>query len=192
MRSQFRLLAGALSLLLLFSTALAQTSRGTLTGIVTDSSGAVVPNASVNITQAETKVTRQTTTNGAGIYRFDAVDLGVYSVTAKAAGFTSEDKTGVEIQASRTVDIDFALKVGSTSNTVTVEASGAEVALQTDEQVHSDHFSGQEVSTLPIVGGDSLTLAQLAPGVALASGNSINQNGTFNFSVNGQRPRGNN
>jgi len=80
------------------------------------------------------------------------------------------------------------------SETVTVE-SATEVELQTSEQVRGANFSDHTLNNLPITGADSLTLAQLLPGVAVLSqalANSINQNGTFAFAVNGQRPRGNN
>ena len=176
-------------------TALGQSSRGTLTGTVVDSTGAVVSGATVTITQQGTGVKRQTTTNSVGIYRFDAVDLGIYQVSTFASGFSTEDKTGVEIEAAHTTNIDFNLKVGAAKEVVTVEATGIEIGLQTSEQVHSETFSTQQITNLPEIGGDSLTLAQLAPGVAigsLANQNSINQNGTFFFAVNGQRPRGNN
>src|SRR6266481_7881373 len=183
---------GLLLLLALFSTAFAQTSRGTLTGTVRDTTGAVVKNATVKITQQGTGTTRQTTTNDAGIYRFEGVDLGTYTVSAQGAGFRTEDKTGVEIQSARTANIDFALNVGAAKEIVTVEATGIEVGLDTTQQVRGDIFSTRTIQSLPIIGGDSLTLLQLAPGVSLASGNSINQNGTLHFIVNGQRPRGNN
>lgn len=195
LKSLSRLVAGAFVLLMLVATVVAQTSRGTLTGTVTDGTGAVLNKATVTITQKGTGITRQTTTNSVGIYRFDAVDLGTYQVSAAASGFATEDKTGVEIEAAHTIDIDFKLKVGAAREVVTVEAAGVEVGLQTSEQVHSETFSTRQISTLPVVGGDSLTLAQLAPGVAigsLANQNSINQEGTFFFAVNGQRPRGNN
>lgn len=190
--SRLRLGYGLLMLLLLTALSFAQTSRGTLTGTVTDSQGAVITNASVTITQLGTNVTRKTTTNASGIFRFDAVDLGTYDLTAQAAGFSTEKKTGIEIQAARTASIDFSLKVGATQESVTVEATGIEVGLQTSEQVRGETISKMTIENLPKVAGDSLTLVQLAPGVALASGNSINQNGNLNFVVNGQRPRGNN
>lgn len=187
-----RLSAGLLLFFALLSTALAQTSRGSLSGTVTDSQGALVANASVIITQHGTEVTRNTTTNSAGIYRFDAVDLGTYDVLVKAPGFAAEKKTGVEIESARNSSIDFALKVGAASEVVNVEASGLEVQLDTTEQTRGQHFETQAINNLPLNGADSLTLAQLTPGVALAAGGSINQNGTFAYSVNGQRPRGNN
>jgi outer membrane receptor protein involved in Fe transport len=190
--SRAQLLGGLTLVLFLVTMAIAQTSRGTLTGTVTDTSGAVVTKATVKITETNTNVSRQTTTNGAGIYRFDAVDLGTYTVTVGAQGFATEDRTGVEIQAAHTLNLDFALKVGAATEVVTVEASGIQIALQTSEQVRGENFSAQTIATLPVVGGDSLTLTQLLPGVALGSTNSINQDGTMNFAVNGQRPRGNN
>src|SRR5258708_598485 len=192
--SPFRLGRGLamLLLLLLASITVAQTSRGTLIGTVSDSSGAVIANAAVSITQVSTNVTRKTTTNSSGIYRFDAVDLGTYFLSAQAPGFSTEKKTGVEIQAARTSNIDFSLKVGAAQETVTIEASGIEIGLQTSEQVRGATISTVAIANLPMLGADSLTLVQLAPGVALASSNSINQDGTLNFAVNGQRPRGNN
>lgn len=171
-----------------------QTSRGTLTGTVTDSSGAVIAKASVSIKQLGTNETRQTVTNESGIYRFDAVDLGTYTLTVQASGFNKQETTGVEIEAAHTTNIDVSLKVGAAAETVTVEAS-PEVVLQTAEQVRGANFADRSIDNLPITGQDSLTLAQLLPGIAVINqnaSNSINQNGTFAFSVNGQRPRGNN
>jgi hypothetical protein len=191
-KCQLRSALGVLLLAVMCATAIAQTSRGTLTGTVTDSSNAVVANATVRITEGATGVTRQTTTNGAGIYRFDAVDLGTYTVAVQASGFSGSGKSGVEVQSARVTNIDFSLKVGAAQETVTVEASGLEVALQTSEQVRGENFSARTIASLPLAGADSLTLAQLAPGVSLGSSNSINQNGTLSFAVNGQRPRGNN
>jgi Carboxypeptidase regulatory-like domain/TonB-dependent Receptor Plug Domain/TonB dependent receptor len=188
----FSFLLITLVLLAMVSGAVAQTSRGTLTGTVVDNSGAVISNAHVKITQQGTNVTRETTTNSVGFYRFDAVDLGTYTVGVSAPGFAGEDKTGVEIDASRTTNIDFGLKVGGTSETVKVEASAAEIGLDTTQQVRGETFSARSVENLPVLAGDSLTLTMLAPGVSLASTNSINQNGTLNFIVDGQRPRGNN
>ncbi len=195
-RSRVFAISGVVSCLLLLTAALgkAQTSRGTLTGIVTDSSGGAIAKATVTITQAGTNLKRQTTTNEAGVYRFDAVDLGTYALSAQAPGFRTNETTGVAIQAAHTTDIDISLQVGATSDVVTVEASAFEVA-QASEQVRGANFSDNTVSNLPITGADSLTLAQLLPGVTVLNqsiAQSINQDGTFAFSVNGQRPRGNN
>lgn len=194
-RIRLSLWLGVLLSALTAGVGLAQTSRGTLTGIVTDSSGAAIAKATVTITQQGTNANRETTSNEAGVYRFDAVDLGTYSIQVKAVGFRTSDTTGVEIQAAHTTDIDVSLQVGAASETVTVEASAFEMQLQTSEQVRGANFSDRTVENLPITGLDSLTVAQLLPGVMSlnqSSQNAINQDGTFAFSVNGQRPRGNN
>src|SRR5439155_20838252 len=81
---------------LLTISALAQTSRGTLTGTVTDSSHAVVPNATVKITQQGTGAGSQSTTYSSGISRFDAVELGIYTVAAEDTGFATVQRTGAE------------------------------------------------------------------------------------------------
>src|SRR5947209_6086133 len=101
MKSLRCLVSFAVTLLLSFA-AWGQTSRGSLTGIVADAQGARVPNATVRITQQGTNASRETVTNAEGIYRFDAVDLGTYTVAAQASGFATEEKTGVEISAAHT------------------------------------------------------------------------------------------
>lgn len=190
------LIGWAVVVFLLVSSAAAygQTSRGTLTGVVTDSTGAVIANAKVTVTQQGTNLQRDTVTNGAGVYRFDAVDLGTYSVSIQAAGFRTSTTESVDIQAAHTTNIDVTLEVGSAAQTVTVEAS-AEAQLQTSEQVRGANFSDHTVENLPIAALDSLTITQLLPGVVTANkgpGSNINEDGTFAYSVNGQRPRGNN
>jgi len=191
MKFQLRCAGWLLLLVALCATSIAQTSRGTLTGIVTDSSNAVVVDATVRLTETATGVSRQTTTNGAGLYRFDAVDLGAYKLSVEAKGFATQSQTGIQIQAAHTLNIDFALKAGS-AEIVTVEADAGQVQLDTSEQTRGAHFESQAIQDLPITGRDSLTLALLVPGVTKSTGNSINQDGTFSFAVNGQRPRGNN
>jgi hypothetical protein len=86
-----------LAVIALFATsvALAQTSRGTVTGIVTDASKASIPGAAVEIVHNETNVTRSTTTNEQGVYRFDAVDLGTYDVIVKAGGFKTRTSRAI-------------------------------------------------------------------------------------------------
>src|SRR5712664_864947 len=81
-------------------TADGQTSRGTLTGTITDSAGAIISKAAITITQVGTNAVRQTTTNEAGIYRFDALDLGTYTMLVQANGFNRAELTGVEINAA--------------------------------------------------------------------------------------------
>lgn len=192
---RFRRTAGllAIALMLTFTfSAFAQTSRGTLTGTVTDPSGAVVANATIVLTNTATGVVRQAATNNSGLYRFDAVDLGTYTVEARGTGFAATKKTGIDIQAAHTATVDFSLQVGQANQELTVEADAAEVALQRSEQVRGQNLETRAIENMPMVANDPLTLTQVLPGVAIASNNSINQDGNMFFAVNGQRPRGNN
>src|SRR5687768_5052784 len=96
-----------LTLIALFGASVfAQTSRGTVSGIIKDPNGAVVPGAEVTLTNTETTVTRTTTTNEEGFYRFDAVDLSTYTVSISAAGFGKVTKSGVIVNANQTSAVD--------------------------------------------------------------------------------------
>src|SRR5512133_1521777 len=87
-------------------TAQAQTSRGTVSGTAMDASGAVVPGACVLAVGTETGARRSTITNQVGIYRFDAVDPGVYEIKIAHPGFKAFLSTGLRVEANRTIVID--------------------------------------------------------------------------------------
>src|SRR3712207_4766986 len=91
--------------LTLAATSLAQTSRGTVSGTVVDPNGAVIAGASVTLTNDETSVSRTTVTNDEGVYRFDAVDLGSYTVKITAANFGEVTKTNVQVQANQIAEV---------------------------------------------------------------------------------------
>ena len=167
---------------------LAQTSKGTVTGTVTDPSGAVIPNANVTLTQKETNAKRDTTTNSAGIYRFEAVDLGTYTLAVTAQGFGEAEVANIVV-ANQVANFDVQLKLGSSSQTVSVEAGA--VVLQTTDAVRGGTFQPRAVTQLPLQGQDSINLMLLLPGVQNASTTQFSD-GSNNYSVNGQRARANN
>src|SRR5215831_4957447 len=103
MHSQIGRIAAGLLLAVL---AEAQTSRGTVTGTVTDPSGGVVGGASVELSRIATGVRRMAITNGAGIYRIDAVDLGKYELRVAHAGFKVFVATELGVEANRTAVVD--------------------------------------------------------------------------------------
>jgi hypothetical protein len=181
------------ALLLLAASALAQTSRGTVSGTVTDSAGAVIANARVELTNKNTGVVRTTTTNNAGIYRFDAVDLGVYNLKINQAGFKQFVNTDIGVEANRTITIDAALEVGIGEMVVEVSASAGEL-LTKDAPIRGGNLGANTIVSLPVSGLQPISLARTLPGVIQAIGTSTFGNGGQNtqFSVNGQRPRGNN
>ncbi|HYH00515.1 MAG TPA: TonB-dependent receptor [Terriglobales bacterium] len=187
-----RIFAVVLAILLAAGALPAQTSRGTVSGIVTDQTGAVVANAKVVLTQVETNAVRDTVTNGAGLYRFDAVNLGTYVVKVTAPGFANAETHGLVVRANQTSSMDFQLQVGNTSETLEVAATASSVALQTDEQLRGRNIEPQALANLPITGQNSLNLMTLVPGIVptnMSGGGSLDSG---IGSVNGSRPRANN
>jgi hypothetical protein len=170
--------------------AFAQTSRGTVTGIVTDPAGAVINGAAVELVNKSTNQKRSGTTNDSGLYRFDAVELGQYDLMIRASGFRPLTNTGIEVQANLTVTLDAQLEVGAEDVVVDVTAGPGEL-LQRSEPVRGGNFSTLQVQNLPQSGLNPYDLGRLLPGVTTATGGSQFGNAS-QFSVNGQRPRGNN
>lgn len=166
--------------------AFAQTSRGTVSGIVKDSTGAVIPGAEVTLTSTETTITRTTTTNNEGFYRFDAVDLGTYSVRISATNFTTSVKNGVTVAANQTAAVDGDLQVGDQKVVVEIAANASE-PLQTEAPVRGGNISTKQITELPIASNPT-SLALTLPGVV------TNRTGVGvgTFSVNGARGRSNN
>lgn len=169
----------------------AQTSKGTVSGIITDPSGAVVANAKVVLTQIETTAVRETVSNATGFYRFDAVNLGTYKMTVTASGFAKTETSGMVVRSNQVSSMDFTLKLGGAETTVEVEASSSAVALQTDDQQRGRSIPSVALANLPISGQNSLNLMLLVPGVVptnLSGGGSLDSG---IGSVNGARPRAN-
>jgi outer membrane receptor protein involved in Fe transport len=180
-------LAGILSFVFLCATLImAQTSRGTVSGIVKDPNGAVVPGAEVTLTNTETTVTRSTVTNDEGFYRFDAVDLGTYSVKISAPNFSTAVKNNITVAANQIVSVDADLQVGNQSAIVEVVA-GASEPLQTESAVRGGNISTKQITQLPI-GSNPTSLALTLPGVSTNRGGY----GVGTFIVNGARGRSNN
>ncbi|NOT60539.1 MAG: TonB-dependent receptor, partial [Acidobacteria bacterium] len=180
------MILGALCLSLCLS-AFAQTSRGTVNGVVTDTAGAVVSGATVVLTNTATNVSRTATSNSEGAYRFDAVDLGTYNIKITATGFGAVNKTSLLVNANLTTTVDIQLAAGVTEMSVDVTAeSGA--LLQTEAPVRGGNIDVKRIVELPIAGRNPVSLALTLPGV------STNRFGfgTSTFSVNGGRGRSNN
>ena len=168
-------------------TAVAQTSRGTVTGVIIDASRSGVPGAAVEITNKETNVTRDTKTNEQGIYRFDAVDLGTYDVTVKSTGFKVYTSRDVPVSAAQTVAVDAQLEVGD--NVSVVEVTSDAIALQTEAPVRGGNISTVLAVQLPVNGSRNPNmLAITLPGVTEQRFGP----GISTFSVNGSRGRSNN
>src|SRR5882724_3237389 len=106
----------------------AQTVSGTILGTIQDQQGAVIPNAEISARNLETGQVRKTNADGSGNYRVASVPAGSYEVSATAAGFKTEVRTGVGVTVGGDINVSFALTVGAISEKVEV----AEAAVQVD------------------------------------------------------------
>jgi hypothetical protein len=162
-------------------------NSGELRGLVTDSSGAVVGDVSVTITNVQTGVTATTKTNASGIYDVPSVPIGDYSVTFSKDGFRDFVRKGLVIEVGTTT-VDATLQIGAATERVVVTAEAA--LLQTDTSDQHVNFDTKAVLDAPIVGGIWFSeLTKVLPGVgggAAAGGESVAVNGTQSYSANFQ------
>src|SRR5579871_4408305 len=142
----------------------AQALYGSIVGVVTDSSGAVVPGATVKTTQTGTGQVRQTVTGQAGSYSFPTLPQGTYDVAVSHAGFESFVERGVSVTNDGVVRVDAALTVGTATETVQVASQTAE--LQTDTADVRSEISTKELQEVPIpVNRNYQNLLVMVPGI---------------------------
>jgi Carboxypeptidase regulatory-like domain len=172
---------------LTFGSALAFGQEATLLGAVTDPSGAVIANATVTATNTDTGVARTITTNDAGQYVLPDIHIGHYNVKAEAPNLKSAEQKGVVIQVGDRTRVDFAMQVGATTESVTVEATAVKVQTDTGEQ--SNLITGRQISDLAINGTSLFQLAALAPGASndITNYKDVPVGGDTSVSFNGQR-----
>ncbi|MFL6415684.1 MAG: carboxypeptidase regulatory-like domain-containing protein, partial [Bryobacteraceae bacterium] len=163
----------------------AQTDRGTITGTISDPTGAFIQGAKVTATSIETGGVYDTVTTGTGNYTLPSLPAGHYNLSATAGGFSRYLQEGIEVQVAQTARIDVVLKIGTASETVTVQADAP--LLKTENAEQSQTVTGDTINNLPLtLGGNNLYGARnplagltLAPGAA----NIVGTN--FQFRVNG-------
>jgi hypothetical protein len=162
-------------------------SLGTITGTVTDATGAVVQGAAVKVTDEATKVTAVTQSNSSGSYLVGNLTPATYDVAVTKQGFKTYTVTGVELHPTETSAVNAALAVGATTENVMVGAVSTEVETVSPEL--SSYISSDQVSSLPMNGRNYQSLAGLLPGVTnLGSGSAMTTGGrstSSQLSVNG-------
>jgi hypothetical protein len=110
--------------------AVCQTSRGTVTGTVIDTSGAVIAGARITLTGTATGARRSTDSNEAGVYRFDAVDLGICELTVARRGFQTYVRGDIAVEANRVITLDPRLEVGTAETRIEVSGESSEVLIK--------------------------------------------------------------
>jgi hypothetical protein len=162
---------------------------GDITGIVTDPSGAIIPNATVTLKNDASGETQTTTTTGSGQYRFSLLRPGPYTITATASGFQSLNrKTVVAVGQATRVNLPMSVTGSSTTVEVTAQSS----VLQTENGNISTSYGTRDIELLPNPGGDTTYIAQTAPGAVQNTGGGYGNFSTFGlpatsnlFTVNG-------
>ena len=163
-------------------------TEGQLSGKVLDPSGATVPAAQLTLNQGTTGATLNATTNATGQYVFPSVLPGTYKLSVEAKGFARAILDGVVVYTGRTTDQDVTVNVGSTSQSVEVQAEGA--VLETTTNTLATTVVGDSIQDLPLNGRDILPFAQLVPGAQVGGDlrfttyNSM-PNGAINITVDG-------
>lgn len=163
-----------------------QTELATVFGRITDQSGAVVAGAEIEIRNVETNSSSIATTNSDGLYSIPSLHPGHYVISVRKSGFRSVSATGMELNVQDNIIRNFALQVGSASESITVTADTAKI--NTTDATVSTVVDRQFAENLPMNGRSFQSLIQLTPGVVLTS-SSYTESGQF--SVNGQRASSN-
>ena len=192
-RSLFSSLAILALLLISAGTRAGAQETSSITGTVTDPSGAVVPGAKVTATQNETGTTQSSVTNGDGLYQIPGLAVGHYDLKVTANGFATFERSGIVVNAAQALREDATLKVGTNAQTVTVQAAALQVQSESNEI--STLISGQQVRDIATNGRNITSLTTLGTGVSW-NGPSFNgvtaQNSVSTISFNGLRPDHNN
>ena len=166
-----------------------QKDTGNIVGTVRDSSGAVVANARVTVTDVDRGTSFETTTNVNGEYVAGPLKPGRYRVTVEKPGFKTSSVGPVELNIQERTSVDIALQVGEIHEQITVTTQGSQ--LETENSDLGQVVSGRRITTLPLNGRNYAQLAQLSVGVAPAEPGSREEK-TFGFSANGARALQNN
>src|SRR6266566_5569247 len=164
-------------LLILVSFASAQKTAGTITGTLTDPSGAVVPGAIVSVVNERTGAARDAATNEEGSFSFPELEAGTYRITINKGGFKKLALKNVELHVADVTTLNLKMEMGAASETVMVEASPITVNTSTGDV--SNIMLGEQVRELPINGRNFVQLTTLVPGAAVGESFDNKNKGLF-------------
>lgn len=170
-----------LILLLALPLSLRAQGYGRISGTVTDTSGAAVPDASITATRLSNGEKSMMTANGEGEFVFPSLPPAEYSINVTATGFANFLQQSLVLQADQSVTLNVVLKVGSNGETVSVDAAPPQVDVSTGTL--SQVIDEKRVNDLPLNGRNAASLATLVPGVVVAPSTNIDQGQTKTFPV---------
>ena len=172
-----------LGLAVLPATSFGQLDQGAITGVVTDTTGAVVPKANVALKNLDTGLVLRDQTDNNGVFTFSPIKIGNYSVTVTAHGFQTTTQENLHLDLQQRLSVNVALQPGSVSQTVTVTT--APPLMQTQEGSVGQVMSAQTIDHVPLNGRNWVYIAQLANGTDPPEGSRGQGKGDFN--ADGQR-----
>lgn len=175
------------AVLVMLATAFANaqsTGRGTILGIVTDSSGAVISGAQITATNLEMNVSQTTVSNSTGYYEIESLNPGTYKIAVSAQGFDNLLREGVTLAADARENVPMSLTVGRAVHTVVVNADAT--LLNTESGSNGQVLSTIELENVPAEGENPLWLAWMAPGVTSTLAQTSSRDGTLNWTGVGQ------
>ncbi|HZR56472.1 MAG TPA: carboxypeptidase regulatory-like domain-containing protein [Terriglobales bacterium] len=158
-----RTVVRALCLVALFAAAAFASINGSISGIVTDSSGAVVTGATVTAVNVQTGIKSTSQTDTKGFYSFPSLPIGTYDVEIQEAGFKSFTKTGLILDANSALRADATLPVGTVSEKVEVQSNAVQVETQSTQL--GEVIDGKKITSVPLNGRSYTDLLSLQPGV---------------------------
>ncbi|MGH9439311.1 MAG: carboxypeptidase regulatory-like domain-containing protein, partial [Terriglobia bacterium] len=164
-------------------------TQASLSGYVSDPSGAMIPGAGVRAINSQTSVATVVRTNASGYYYVPALNAGTYTIQASAKGFKTTAQTGYVINVGDHAALDFHLSVGAATQTVTVSAQLSH--LQTNTAAISDVISGSQIQQLAVNGRNFMTMAKLVPGASATPGNTGLGHLASDIAFNGGRTEAN-
>lgn len=156
-----------LGLVALVGNVVAQTNRASISGTVKDAQGAVVAEAEITVTNANTGISRQVKTNNDGVYSVPLLEVGTYTIVVSKSGFQTAKRENVALQTATESGIDFELTIGNVSAEVTITSEAPLVQTQNGER--GTVITGREITELPLSGRNFTQLATLTPGVVRSS-----------------------
>lgn len=192
-----RVTTALLCVFLLLGAAYAQTDRGIITGTISDSTGAMIPNATIEAKNRQTGALFQAASSLTGNYTLAQLPAGVYELSTSVSGFKKYVRTGITVNVAQTLRIDIPLEVGSISETVTVNADAPLLRTESGELSHI--VTSDQMGDLPLLSGaggirDSFASVKLLPGAGEVGGGAgagtlrVNgmQGGTMTLLIEGQ------
>lgn len=168
---------------------LGQSATGSITGTVKDSTGAVIPGATVTVTNPANKVTETATSGDDGVFVLPQLPPGKYTVTAELPGFKKAEKTDVFLTPTTKLNAgDFVLEVGAVNEAVTVSADTGQLQIKSESGEKSDLITNVQIKDLALNGRNMLDLLKTVPGiVSTVNGQVSGPGGLGSFNINGTR-----